>query len=157
MNGSDTWMSNRFLINGLWPDADFTDDEKELFNKAFGNLNQEWLRIAIEEAAMNNVGKKPYVKWIKAEFQKVKEVNTKRDFKQDIHTKAETPDEFNSQFVQAREYIRKFPMGTLEECAKIVQKKTSISIDVTEDPDSWSKMAVGMMLTILEKKGNGHG
>ena len=55
-------MSNRILINGLWPEADFTESEKELFNKAFENLNQEWLKEAIEQAAMNNVGRKPYVK-----------------------------------------------------------------------------------------------
>ena len=153
---SETWMSNRILINGLWPEADFTESEKELFNKAFENLNQEWLKEAIEQAAMNNVGRKPYVKWIKAEFRKVKEGHTPADFRKDIHRKAETPAEYEEQFNHARAYIRKFPKDTLEECAKIVRKKTSLTVDVAEDVDTWSKIAVSMMATVLEQKGYAH-
>lgn len=157
VSGTETWMSNRFLINGLWPDADFTDEEKELYNTAFSDLNQDWLKRAIEKAAMNNVGKKPYIKWIKAEFKKVKEQNAHTDFKKEIHQKAETPSDFNQQFVVARKYIQTFEPETIEECAEIVRRKTGIAIDITDDVENWSKMAVGMMATVLEEKGNGHG
>ena len=38
-----------------------------------------------------------------------------------------------------------------------MKRKTGIQIDITDDVENWSKMAVGMVATVLEQKGNGHG
>ncbi len=146
-----TWMKNRHLINGLWPDADFTEQERELFGKAFQNLNQEWLKEAIERAAMNNMGKKPYVAWIKSEFQKIKAEKAAPSFHDSIHKKTTQGGQREIEFERVREKIRGTDSSALQASAEVIHRKTGIKIDITEDVEGWSFMALGMMEAQLTK------
>ena len=149
---SETWESNRRLINGLWPEADFTPDERDLFNKAFWNLNQDWLKEAIERAAMDRAGKKPYVSWIKQKFKAIKAEKSIPDFRKEIHTKENSKEERECAFQECREFIKQFSNEQLEEGAQKIRTATGVVVDVTDDVENWSMMAVGLMAAILKGK-----
>tara|TARA_R110000824_G_scaffold1991_4_gene9724 strand:- start:10644 stop:11102 length:459 start_codon:yes stop_codon:yes gene_type:complete len=148
----DSWDTNRSLINGLWPEADFTSHERSLFNQAFRQLNQRWLREAIERTAMVRTSKKPYIAWIKENFKAIKEEESVTDFRLDIHKK-NSGDSLSreNEFQNCRDLIKTFPDERLKELAEKVRRATGISIDVTVDVDEWSMMAVGLMAGVIEK------
>ena len=148
---NESWESNRRLINGLWPEADFTPDERDLFHKAFCNLNQEWLKEAIERAAMDRMGKKPYVAWIKKEFNSIKAEKTIPNFRNEIHKKSDVQNDREGEFSDCRKFIKQFPGERIEEGARRIKAATGVVVDVTDDVENWSMMAVGLMAAFLEK------
>jgi hypothetical protein len=59
-----TWDHNRAAINQLWPAAQFTDEEKRLWNDDLSGLDQDTLYDAIRHAKRSHDAVYPQLKWI---------------------------------------------------------------------------------------------
>jgi hypothetical protein len=63
-----TWDENKTAINQLWPMAQFTDEEKRLWNDDLSGLDQVVLYDAIRNAKRNHDSLYPQIKWIRDEY-----------------------------------------------------------------------------------------
>lgn len=67
-----TPQRNLERVLGLWPSAGLTADWKGLFLSRFRDLNQDWLRTAIENVKLAKGSHVPELKWFAEEFEQVK-------------------------------------------------------------------------------------
>jgi hypothetical protein len=63
-----TWDENRQSINQLWPIAQFTEEEKRLWNDDLSGLDQDTLYDAIRNAKRGHDAVYPQLKWILDEY-----------------------------------------------------------------------------------------
>jgi hypothetical protein len=63
-----TWDENKTAINQLWPLAQFTDEEKRLWNDDLSGMDQIVLYDAIRNAKRNHDSLYPQIKWIRDEY-----------------------------------------------------------------------------------------
>lgn len=67
-----TPQRNLERVLGLWPSAGLTADWKGLFLSRFRDLNQDWLRTAIENVKLAKGSHVPELKWFAEEFEAVR-------------------------------------------------------------------------------------
>lgn len=67
-----TPQRNLERVLGLWPSAGLTADWKNLFLSRFRDLNQDWLRTAIENVKLAKGSHVPELKWFADEFEEVR-------------------------------------------------------------------------------------
>ena len=67
-----TPQRNLERVLGLWPSAGLTADWKGLFLSRFRDLNQDWLRTAIENVKLAKGSHVPELKWFADEFEQVR-------------------------------------------------------------------------------------
>ena len=67
-----TPQRNLERVLGLWPSAGLTADWKGLFLSRFRDLNQDWLRTAIENVKLAKGSHVPELKWFAEEFEQVR-------------------------------------------------------------------------------------
>jgi hypothetical protein len=60
-----TWDENRAAINQLWPVAQFTEEEKRLWNDDLSGLDQDTLYDSIRNAKRTHDSIYPQLKWIR--------------------------------------------------------------------------------------------
>lgn len=85
-----TPQRNLERILGLWPSAGLTADWKNLFLRHFREVNQEWLREAIERVKFAKGSHVPELKWFADEFHEVRRhhSSTGQDAAQSLEDKA---------------------------------------------------------------------
>ena len=63
-----TWEENKQAINQLWPRAEFTNEERKLWNDDLGSLDQSVLYDAIRNVKRNTDTLYPHIKWFREEY-----------------------------------------------------------------------------------------
>lgn len=63
-----TWDENRQSINGLWPMAQFTEEERRLWHDDLSGLDQNVLYDAIRNVKRNHESLYPQLKWVRDEY-----------------------------------------------------------------------------------------
>jgi hypothetical protein len=66
-----TWDENKALINGLWPQHEFTPEEGELFRGDLAPLDQDTLADAIRNTKRNHDTAWVHLKWIVDEYREL--------------------------------------------------------------------------------------
>lgn len=66
-----TWDENKTAINQLWPRAEFTDEERRLWNDDLSSLDQVVLYDAIRNVKRNNDTLYPQLKWLREEYRQL--------------------------------------------------------------------------------------
>ena len=66
-----TWDENKALINGLWPQHEFTPEEGELFRGDLAPLEQDTLADAIRNTKRNHDTAWVHLKWIVDEYREL--------------------------------------------------------------------------------------
>lgn len=63
-----TWDDNRQAINGLWPMAQFTEEERRLWHDDLSDLEQAVLYDAIRNVKRSHDSLYPQLKWVRDEY-----------------------------------------------------------------------------------------
>lgn len=69
-----TWDDNRGAINGLWPMAEFTDEERRLWHDDLSQLNQDVLYDAIRNVKRKYESLYPQIKHVREEYRAIDRV-----------------------------------------------------------------------------------
>lgn len=67
-----TWEENKELINGLWPQHEFTSEEAQLFSADLERLDQEVLHDAIKNVKRSHDTGWVHLKWFLEEYRQLK-------------------------------------------------------------------------------------
>lgn len=100
-----TWDENKALINGLWPQHEFTPEEGELFRGDLGSLDQEMLADAIRNTKRNHDTAWIHLKWLLDEYRQLKQAKARavhtvdRGEKLNLHVDADYSQKLASQFM----------------------------------------------------------
>lgn len=100
-----TWDENKALINGLWPQHEFTPEEGELFRSDLASLDQEMLADAIRNTKRHHDTAWIHLKWLLDEYRQLKQAKSKavrqidRGEKLDLHIDADESHKLASQFM----------------------------------------------------------
>lgn len=63
-----TWELNRQAINQLWPQCQWTDEERKLLNEDLSSIDQDVLYDALRNVKRNRDTLYPQLKWITEEY-----------------------------------------------------------------------------------------
>ena len=77
-----TWDDNKRAINQLWPKAEFTDEERRLWNDDLSGLNQDVLYDAIRNVKRANDTLYPQLKWFRDEYRHLERLRRFADGRQ---------------------------------------------------------------------------
>ena len=145
------WNSNIERIRGLWPNANWTPEERDLWYQNLKDLNQDWVREAIDEVAKSYSSNKPTLKWVLSAFKQVK-VSRTDPTGQAVEEAAESRWEEEEMAARSRvemqDAIARF---TPEEVANAkYQVFSRFKIKVPDsDTESWSRMSLGLVHAAL--------
>lgn len=145
-----TWEENKERINGLWPSARWTPEEKELWHKELNGLNQTWLRQALDTVAKNYSAKKPTLKWVVAAFKDIRVANTVRE----VHTADDnglSEEQVLAELQECREQLLAMDPELLDRAKKQVKLTTGLDIDLDSPVAGWSRISVGTMFAAIER------
>lgn len=73
-----TWNENRELINGLWPRAEFTAEEADLWRADLSGLDQQCLLEAIRQVKRTRDSVYPQLAWLHEEYRTIRARNRPR-------------------------------------------------------------------------------
>ena len=145
-----TWLDNRERINGLWPTARWTPDEKDLWHRELSDLNQEWLREALDTVAKNYSSKKPTLKWVTEAFRQVKSNNTVAYVPPEDTTDHEA--EVMADDRMMRLYLTRQEQGVLKRARQECRIVMGIDVDLDVPVEEWSRTSVGVMYASIIRK-----
>jgi hypothetical protein len=74
-----TWQDNRTAINQLWPQCQWTDEERRLWSDDLSSLDQDVLYDATRNVKRNNDTLYPQLKWFREEYRSLKRLRDARN------------------------------------------------------------------------------
>jgi hypothetical protein len=75
---SRTWEQNRTAINQLWPQCQWTDEERRLWSDDLASVDQDVLYDAARNVKRNNDTLYPQLKWFRDEYRSLKRLKDVR-------------------------------------------------------------------------------
>ena len=148
-----TWPENKERSNGLWPSARWTPEEKDLWHQRLHELNQTWLRQALDVVAENYSAKKPTLKWVVTAFKQIRDQNTAQQVYAVDETDINEEDVF-AELDQCRKQLLSMDSDLLDTAKRQVKLTTGLDIDLHSSIEGWSRIAVGTMLAAIERINN---
>lgn len=74
-----TWQDNRTAINQLWPQCQWTEEERRLWSDDLHSLDQDVLYDAARNVKRNNDTLYPQLKWFREEYRSLKRLRDVRN------------------------------------------------------------------------------
>jgi hypothetical protein len=74
-----TWEQNKTAINQLWPQCQWTDEERRLWSDDLSSVDQDVLFDAARNVKRNNDTLYPQLKWFREEYRALKRLKDARN------------------------------------------------------------------------------
>ena len=74
-----TWDQNKTAINQLWPQCQWTDEERRLWSDDLSSVDQDVLYDATRNVKRNNDTLYPQLKWFREEYRSLKRLKDARN------------------------------------------------------------------------------
>ena len=128
-----TWDDSKSLINGLWPQHEFTREEGELFRADLASLDQDMLADAIRNTKRNHDTAWIHLKWLLDEYRQLKQSKARavskidRGEKLNLHIDADESHKLAEQFmalidISTREDFDSIETKLLDEMPRMASK-----------------------------------
>jgi hypothetical protein len=163
-----TPQRNLERVLGLWPSAGLTADWKGLFLSRFRDLNQDWLRTAIENVKLAKGSHVPELKWFAEEFEQVRKHAgaVARDEPRTLEDKAQAKaialererEEVEAERMKIRRWMTDIPPASLDQIRDAMRRIAFLRTLAkgTERPVAeWPAFTLGMAHAIAVRDGIG--
>jgi len=144
-----TWHANRKLVNGLWPNCNWTEEESDLWTRTLAELDQGLLQEAIGQVATTVSATKPALKWVLDRYHELRRERNHKTIK--IKDKNRERDECDEQIARMRCLIGATEHSELQKAATKVKLVLGLDIDIDKPIDGWSSFAVGCIATQITR------
>lgn len=161
-----TPQRNLERVLGLWPSAGLTADWKNLFLSRFRNVNQEWLREAIENVKFAKGSHVPELKWFLDEFEGIRRHagSVAREEPQTLEQRAERREqerereriEVEAERRQIRRTMAGLHASTLDRIRDTMRNTrflASLCGSLEGEVEAWPDFALGMAHAIAVRDG----
>ncbi len=144
------WNNNIKKINGLWPDANWTQTESEFYRKQLEGLNQDWLDEVIEEVRSNYSSKKPELKWFLDVYKRVMDDRTFHQRIAKDRAKRMSDESINDiELEQMRNRLRELSMDEQIELAERMRIACGMNLNFEDPVENWSNTRVALATAAL--------
>ena len=145
-----SWHNNLKTINGLWPDANWTPEESTFYREQLEHLNQQWLESAVKKVRIEYSARKPALKWLRDEYEKVKDDKTfnERIEKDRINNMSE--EGINE--IEIQKMRRKLEDLNEEEQIALAERlhiACGMKLDFNDSLENWSNFRIAMASAAL--------
>ena len=140
-----SWQNNLKTLNGLWPDANWTPEESDLYREQLQPLNQGWLESAVKAVRIEYSAKKPALKWLLQEYEKVKDGETlhERIAKDRQHSMSDESIN-DTELEKMRSRLRDLTMDEQIELAERLRIACGLQLDFDDPVENWSNTRVAL-------------
>ena len=147
-----TWSSNLRLINGLWPDADWSYEESDLYRERLHVLDQTWLQSAIKRLKTEYNGLKPPLSKLLTEYGRVKDESTyEQRIAMDRKSQNMTADSIGeSDIEEMRDKIRSLNDEQREYVSQRMRSACGIDLDFEVPLEAWSTLRLAMTCAAIK-------
>ena len=147
-----TWSSNLRLINGLWPDADWSHEESDLYRERLHVLDQTWLQSAIKRLKTEYNGLKPPLSKLLTEYGRVRE---ERSYEQriamDRKSQNMTADSIGQSDTELmRDKIRSLTPEQRDYVSERMKSACGIKLDFDVPLEAWSTLRLAMTCAAIK-------
>jgi hypothetical protein len=151
-----TWIKNRELVNGLWKNAEWTQEQVRLWHGELFALDQWALEQALKAVAIKYTSDVPKLKWVLAEYKAIKSEHRNELQRGQTKEAKEMESEIARQEIDEQNNLIRDRMTTtsaevLLAAVDNVRQKTGIQIHLDTDVHKWSNMALGFINAELER------
>lgn len=163
-----TPQRNLERVLGLWPSAGLTADWKGLFLSRFRDLNQDWLRTAIENVKLAKGSHVPELKWFAEEFEQVRKHASAvaRDEPRSLEDKARAKaialererEEVEAERMQIRRWMTDIHPSALDQIRAAMRRidfLRGMAKGIDRPVEEWPAFTIGMAHAIAVRDGIG--